>query len=36
MITKEQVPPIKVKISGSGWVRWPEGKAPEKESTNDA
>ena len=31
MITHQQVPPIKIEISGKGYVRWPEGKAPAKE-----
>jgi len=31
MISREQVPPIKVEVSGKGYVRWPEGKQPVKE-----
>jgi hypothetical protein len=31
MISREQVPPIKVEVSGSGYVRWPEGKKPVEE-----
>ena len=28
MISYDQIPPIKIEISGKGYVRWPEGKQP--------